>query len=101
MLAGFIPMSNAAAPKHAHTETQDARRGGSPDPRICRWCANRTRDVCFERCQAEGRYRYLEPEPEPVWRAPFALPPFRELVDLPAAERLALLYLAAHYAQSR
>jgi len=72
----------------------------TPDPRICRWCAAAIRDVCA-RCAAEGRYRYLEPEPPPVWKRPFALPPFRELVDLPAAERLALLYLAAYYAQER
>ena len=72
----------------------------TPDPRICRWCAAALRDVCV-RCSAEGSYRYLEPEPLPVWKHPFALPPFRELVDLPAAERLALIYLAAYYAQER
>lgn len=66
---------------------------------ICAWCGNRYQEVCLTRCQEELRYRYLEPAPLSSWELPPELPPFRELVDLPAAERLALIYLAAVYAQ--
>ena len=69
------------------------------NPAICVWCANRYQEVCVTRCQQELRYRYLEPEPLSDWELPPELPPFRVLVDLPAAERLALIYLAAVYAQ--
>ena len=64
---------------------------------ICVWCRNRGQEVCLERCQAEGRYRYLEPELLAEWETPPELPSFREMVDLPARERLALIYLDAHY----
>lgn len=49
------------------------------------------------RCRAEGRYRYLCPEARPSWEAPPRLPSMRELVDWPAAERLAMLWLVVHY----
>ena len=65
--------------------------------RICVWCGNRMQEVCMVRCQEEGRYRYLEPEPLPGWEQPPELPPFRELLDLSASERLAFVYLDAHY----
>ena len=68
---------------------------------ICIWCANKMVDVCFERCQAEGRYRYLVPEHLADWELPPELPPFRELIELPAIERLALVYLAACYERQR
>ena len=48
-------------------------------------------------CQAEGRYRYLDPAPLPHWEQPPELPPFRKLLDLTASERLAFVYLDAHY----
>ena len=48
-------------------------------------------------CQQEGHYRYLEPAPLASWEALPELPPFRELLELPAVERLALVYLAAFY----
>ena len=48
-------------------------------------------------CQAEGRYRYLDPAPLPHWEQPPELPPFRELLDLTASECLAFVYLDAHY----
>ena len=65
--------------------------------RICVWCRNRMVDVCPTACQPEGRYRYLDPDELEIWEAGPELPPFRELVDLPAVERLALLYLTACY----
>jgi hypothetical protein len=64
---------------------------------ICIWCRNRMVDVCLTACQPEGRYRYLEPDDLQDWEAGPELPPFRGLVDLSAAERLALLYLSACY----
>lgn len=69
--------------------------------RVCIWCANRNQEVCVEVCQMEGKYRYLEPELPRPWELPPELPPFRELVDLPAGERLALIYLSAFYKQER
>ena len=68
---------------------------------ICIWWRNKTQDVCVERCQEEGRYRYLEPQPLPAWEQPPQLPVFRELVDITAGERLALVYLSAHYRGTR
>ncbi len=68
--------------------------------RICVWCRNRHNEVCVERCQPEGKYRGLEPEPLEVWEQPPELPPFRELLDLSPSERLALLYLDAYYRRS-
>lgn len=64
---------------------------------ICVWCRNREQEVCVERCRQEGKYRYLEPEPLAHWELPPELPPFRELVELSAGERLAVIYLRAYY----
>jgi len=64
---------------------------------ICIWCRNRTVDVCLERCQPEGRYRYLEPDTLERWESGPTLPPFRELVDLSPMERLAVIYLYLRY----
>ena len=64
---------------------------------ICLWCANNYRDVCFEACQPERNYRYLVPQPPSEWHLRFSPPPFRKVVDLPAAERLALLWLMVYY----
>ncbi len=70
---------------------------GMPNQAICVWCANRQQEVCVMRCQEEGRYRYLEPAPLASWEQPPELPRFRDLIGLPAIERLALIYLAAVY----
>jgi hypothetical protein len=82
-------------------ESQSTARGEAMKPAlngaICVWCRNRQQEVCVELCQTEGRYRYLEPAPLETWELPPELPPFRELLDLPAVERLALIYLAAVY----
>ena len=67
------------------------------NPAICAWCANKQQEVCVERCQDEGRYRYLEPAMLSDWELPPELPPFRVLMALPAVERLALIYLAVVY----
>ena len=75
----------------------DEKKVSEKNMGICIWCRNRGQEVCIERCQAEGRYRYLEPEPLPAWETPPELPSFRELVDLSASERLALIYLDAYY----
>ena len=66
---------------------------------ICIWCGNKLQEACVAHCQDEGRYRYLTPATLPHWEAPPGLPPFRELMELPAIERLALVYLALAYAQ--
>ena len=71
------------------------------NPSICVWCANKTVDVCLAHCQAEGRYRYLVPVSLAHWELPPELPPFRELIELPSVERLALIYLAACYERQR
>lgn len=67
-----------------------------PDARVCAYCANRTSDAC-PACREEGTYRALSPERLPAWELPPELPPFRELLEMPAAERLALVYLGLHY----
>jgi len=64
---------------------------------ICIWCRNRTVDVCLAHCQPEGRYRYLEPDTLEFWEPGPRLPPVRELLELPAVERFALIYLSAYY----
>jgi hypothetical protein len=89
-------MSNDTAPPHRPAEAEETRPPAAPDPRICAWCANSLRDVC-EPCQAEGRYRYLQPAPLPDWECPPELRRFRDLLEMPAVERLAWLYLAATY----
>jgi len=58
-------------------------------------------DVCLAKCQPEGRYRSLEPDILESWEPGPRLPPFRELVELPAHERLALLYLSAYYSEQK
>jgi hypothetical protein len=64
---------------------------------ICIWCGNNNRDVCQEECQPEGKYRHLAPVPPDPWEVAPSPPDFRELVDLPAAERLAVLWLSVYY----
>ena len=68
------------------------------DTRICTWCGNRSREVCVP-CQQEAEYRHLEPAPLEHWEQPPELLSMRELVDLPAAERLALIWLSVRYSQ--
>lgn len=70
-----------------------------PDPnlKICGWCANRGGEACLVRCQPEAKYRYLSPEKRPSWEDRPALPDMREMVDWPAAGRLAMLWLVVHY----
>jgi len=68
------------------------------DPRICTYCANKLHDVCVA-CSEEGRYRFLEADTLASWESPPELPSMREVVDLPAAERLALLWLAVRFAE--
>lgn len=68
------------------------------DPRICSYCCNKSSDVC-EPCGKEGRYRFLEAETLASWEQPPELPQMRQIVDLPAAERLALLWLAVRFTE--
>ena len=72
----------------------------SRNMRICAWCGNRGRKVCVS-CQEEGRYRHLEPAPLEAWEQPPELPTMRDLVDLPAQDKLALIWLDASYRQRR
>ena len=79
-------------------QARRSRAGGSEiNPAICAWCANKQQEVCVERCQEEGSYRYLEPATLAHWELPPELPSFRVLMALPALERLALIYLAVVY----
>ena len=68
--------------------------------RICVWCGNRDREACMP-CQLEGAYRHLEPAPLESWEQPPELPAMRELVDLPAQERLAFVWLSIRYIQAK
>ena len=69
--------------------------------RICVWCGNRDRQACMA-CQLEGEYyRHLEPAPLESWEQPPELPAMRELVDLPAQEKLALIWLSVRYCQTK
>ena len=70
------------------------------DMRICVWCGNRDCEVCVP-CQREGRYRNLEAAPLDSWEQPPELPAMKELVDLPAEERLAFIWLSLHHDQTR
>ena len=84
--------------KLARLGDRDHEEPWSPDQRICVWCRHKIDEACQE-CAAEGLYRCLEPEPLSHWEFPPELPPMRELVGLPAAERLALIYLTICYEQ--
>ena len=64
---------------------------------ICAYCVNRGGEACTTRCRPEGRYRYLEPETLDHWELPPELPPYREMVDLPAPEVRAIIWLHAYY----
>ena len=68
-----------------------------PNLKICVWCANRSGEACMASCGPEGKYRYLAPDTRPVWEAPPRLPPLRDIVDWPPAERLAMLWLVIYY----
>ena len=72
---------------------------GQRNMRICVWCGNRDREACML-CQLEGEYRHLEPASLDSWEQPPELPAMRELVDLPAQERLALIWLSVRYSQT-
>jgi hypothetical protein len=63
---------------------------------VCVYCANKSREPCFE-CKKEGKYRQLEPAALFNWEFPPDLPSMREMVDLPPAERLAMMWLALKY----
>jgi len=64
---------------------------------LCIWCSNQFRDVCVRECQRQCHYQYLEPEEIESWETPPKLPSFRELLALPAEERLAIIYLVLYY----
>jgi len=68
----------------------------APDQRICVYCANRQGEVCGS-CFREARYRGLVPEALAAWEAVPELPSFKELLEMPAAARLAFVYLGLHY----
>lgn len=86
--------------------TQSTRRKGviynlvERNPGICVWCANKGKEVCGE-CQDEGKYRCLEPEALPAWESPPELPSYRQLVDAPAPELRAIIWLHSWYQDSR
>ena len=63
---------------------------------ICTYCANKSREPCSQ-CRSEGKYRHLEAAALYHWELPPDLPSMSEMVDMPAAERLALMWLALKY----
>jgi hypothetical protein len=76
-------------------------RKSTVNQQICVWCVNSNREACVEECRPEGKYRHLEPEAlEPGEMGP-ELPPMRRLVDQPPEERLAIVWLNAHYRDPR
>ena len=83
------PTTGVAEPEIIHHNT-----------RICVWCGNRSREMCLP-CQQEGKYRHLEPAPLDPWEQPPELPAMRELVDLPAEERLTSVSLSIRYSQTK
>ena len=64
------------------------------------WSGNKGQDVGLERCQTEGRYRYVEPVPRALWEQPPELPVLRKL-DMTAGERLALVCQIPHSRATR
>jgi hypothetical protein len=68
------------------------------NPEICNYCVNQSKEVCVP-CEKEGKYRYLEVEDLTYNELPPELPPMRELVDRPAQERLAIIWMSARYTQ--
>ena len=80
---------------------QASHRTAERNMAICNYCLNRNTYECEFECQPEGRYRYLEPEPLPAWEMPPELPPYREMVDMPAADVRAMIWLHAYYLDPR
>jgi hypothetical protein len=68
-----------------------------PNPGICIYCANSQSEACKERCEEEGKYRYLVPATLENWEC-FREVVFTNVVDMDPATRLAFIYLMAHYA---
>ena len=83
----------------------DARRNGDKSAevstkrnmKVCVWCSRNNRESCETVCQPEGKYRLLDPVIPDHWEMPPSPPAFREMVDMPAAERLAFLWLVVYY----
>ena len=63
------------------------------------WCVNRDRECC-DGCAEEGNLRHLEPETLRDWEQ-FELPPFQELLEMSSHAKLAVLWLALYYMQTR
>ena len=78
-----------------------AERLNGASQEICIWCVNQNRETCIAECAPEGNFRHLAPEAlEPGEMGP-ELPPMRQLVDKPAEERLAIVWLNSHYRDPR
>ncbi len=67
----------------------------TPDQRVCVYCRQKINEGCFA-CRSEGLYRHFEPQIL-TFRKPPQLPAFKELLEMPAATRLAFVYLGLYY----
>jgi hypothetical protein len=90
-------MSDRRGASLALIQQATAQRMPGHSMAICNYCLNRNTYECESECQSEGKYRYLEPEPLPQWEMPPQVPSFRVLVDMPAADVLATIWLHAYY----
>jgi hypothetical protein len=61
------------------------------NPDICRFCKNKTKDVCNP-CDQEGKYVWLDPIDISALLLP-DMPEMRTLNTWPANDRLAIMYL--------
>jgi hypothetical protein len=68
-----------------------------PEPKIGAYCLNDGREVCLAKCAPEKKFRHFEPVPLEPWEFPPEQPPMREMVDQPAAARLAIMWIVNHY----
>jgi hypothetical protein len=62
------------------------------NPDICRFCLNQARSSCLP-CTDEGKYRYLEFDTYRTNLVDLHTIPMNEIVDMPAPDRLALMWL--------
>ena len=68
-----------------------------PNSKICIWCSHKGDEACITECQKGGRYHHLDPEQLEQWEPGPRLPPFREMLQMTASERLAILWLVTFY----
>jgi hypothetical protein len=77
--------------------SQRSEQRPEPNAKICVWCSNKGGEACITECQKEGKYRHLDPEQLEPWEPGPRLPQFREVLQMTASERLAILWLVTFY----